>query len=181
MGDVTVISPIVEFEQIFTNMDNTLEKGKWNEGDVKPNDPNLVWTKLPSGRFDWRKRKDTPTPAPQPAVKETPQDESHEHSTTTTALKPAPKAKAPYDAPTPKVQYQKRPEVEFEVPETWKTTDKHNKLVEHSRANYRQIFADTTKWDDTKLLHILNNPANNPNIRQLLWKKRQHAEYLSQR
>lgn len=152
-------------------MDNTLEKGKWNEGDVKPNDPNLVWTKLPSGKFDWRKRKDAPTPAPQPAVKETPKEESHEHGAPTPAPKPAPKAKVPYDAPKAKVQYSKKPEVEFEVPETWKITDKHNKLVEHSRANYRQIFADTTKWDDAKLLHILNNPANNPNIRQLLWEE----------
>lgn len=152
-------------------MDNTLEKGKWNEGDVKPNDPNLVWTKLPSGKFDWRKRKDAPTPAPQPAVKETPQEKSHEHGAPTPASKPAPKAKVPYDAPKAKVQYSKKPEVEFEVPETWKTTDKHNKLVEHSRANYRQIFADTTKWDDAKLLHILNNPSNNPNIRQLLWEE----------
>lgn len=144
-------------------MDNTLEKGKWNEGDAKPNDPNLVWTKLPSGKFDWRKRKDAPTPAPQPAVKETPKEESREHSgAPTPASKPAPKAK---------VQYSNKPEVEYEVPETWKTTDKHNKLVEHSRANYRQMFADTTKWDDTKLLHILNNPANNPNIRQLLWEE----------
>lgn len=152
-------------------MDNTLEKGKWNEGDAKPNDPNLVWTKLPSGKFDWRKRKGAPTPAPQPAVKETPKEESNEHGAPTPVSKPAPKAKIPYDAPKAKVQYSKKPEVEYEAPETWKTTDKHNKLVEHSRANYRQIFADTTKWDDAKLLHVLNNPANNPNIRQLLWEE----------
>lgn len=152
-------------------MDNTLEKGKWNVGDANPKDPSLVWTETKPGKFDWRKRKDTPTPAPQPAVKETPKEESHEHGAPTPAPKPAPKAKVPYDAPKAKVQYSNKPEVEYEVPETWKTTDKHNKLVEHSRANYRQMFADTTKWDDTKLLHILNNPANNPNIRQLLWEE----------
>lgn len=155
-------------------MDNTLEKGKWNEGDVKPNDPNLVWTKLPSGKFDWRKRKDAPTPAPQPAVKETPQEESHEHGAPTPAPKPAPKAKAPYDAPTPKVQYQKRPEVEFEVPETWKIKKKVNGqtvLVEQNRAKYREIFSDVAQWPEAKLLKILNNHDNNSNIRQLLWEE----------
>lgn len=125
-----------------------IEKGKWNDGDINPKNPNLVWVaSAAGGKGDWRKVKKTKTPvASAPAAKT---------ATSTSQAAAASKdeggkktATQKYDAPTPKITYKtKKPAdgVVFEVPEEWKTKDSQGQIRTQHRDTFRKLYSDTAK------------------------------------
>ena len=127
-----------------------IEKGKWNDGDINPKNPNLVWVaSAAGGKGDWRKVKTAKTPAASAPAAKTPTTPS-----TTT------------QAPAPKITYKtKKPAdgVVFEVPEEWKTKDPQGQLRTQHRDTFRKLYSDTAKMPDDKLVKILNNKNNNIN------------------
>lgn len=155
-------------------MSKEIEKAH-NVGDQHPTKP-YVWTEYKPGKFDWRpiKGQTAPKPAAEPAAtkqeptKEEPATEKKQEETTKTQPKP-------YDAPKPTVDYSVKPEVEYQVPESWQATDKSGKRMTQTRAELRKKFGDTTKFTDDKLIAIVNAVhMNNPNVRHIAWEEAAH-------
>lgn len=159
-----------------------IEKGKWNDGDINPKHPDLVWVGAANGgKGDWRKKSKTPkSTASAPAAKTAPDSTSQtptandKTDTDGGSSIPTASASAAYDAPKPKITYTtKKPAdgVVFEVPEEWKSKDAQGHLKTQKRSTYRKFYSDTTKVSNDKLLNILNNKNNNKNIRQLAYEE----------
>lgn len=154
-----------------------IEKAKHQVGDVHPNGK-WIWTEYAPGKFDWKsmkgkhhKNKDTSTETSSTKTEDEKKSAAVDKKVEEkTEKKQETKVPAKYDAPAPKVQYKNvaPPEIEFQAKETWTVLNpKTHKPMEQSRAKYRQMYADTEKVPDDKLLKIVNNPKGNPNARQI--------------
>ena len=158
----------------------TIEKGKWNVGDTSFfAGANHVCTGFSptTGRPTWKKiDKKTSAPKQQPAASQKKTDDTQQNDAgkqTEVKTDVAKKQESKYDAPTPKVKYKtKRPAegVVYEVPETWKIKDKSGKLLDAHRSTYRKSYAGSA-MDDAKLIKILNNQHNSPEVRQIAYEE----------
>lgn len=153
-----------------------IEKGKWNDGDINPKNPNLVWVaSAAGGKGDWRKVKTAKTSATSAPAAKTPTATSTSQAAAASKDEGGKKtATQKYDAPTPKITYKtKKPAdgVVFEVPEEWKAKDSQGQLRTQHRDTFRKLYSDTAKMPDDKLLKILNNKNNNKYIRQIAYEE----------
>ena len=142
-----------------------IEKGKWNDGDINPKHPDLVWvSSAAGGKGDWRKIKTTKTSAASTSAAKTTAASKDDGGKKTATQK--------QDTPTPKITYKtKKPAdgVVLEVPEKWEVKDSQGGLHEQHRDTFRKLYSDTEKKSDDDLLKILNNKNNNKYIRQIAY------------
>ena len=164
-------------------MSDLIEKGKWNVGDIKHakngNDYRVTGFNA-KGEPLWSlvNKKQGGAQQPQPATAKQPKASEKQNGKDTEGNKPQQKVDqkqkpAPYDAPKPKVVYKNRPQHEYQVPESWRIQKKDGTTDWVTREKYRKTFADPKAMDEKKLLGLLNNPAGNKHIRQLLWEEAQ--------
>ena len=142
-----------------------IEKGKWNDGDINPKHPDLVWvSSAAGGKGDWRKIKTAKTPAASTSAAKTTAASKDDGGKKTATQK--------QDTPTPKITYKtKKPAdgVVLEVPEKWEVKDSQGGLHEQHRDTFRKLYFNTEKKSDDDLLKILNNKNNNKYIRQIAY------------
>lgn len=158
-----------------------IEKGKWNDGDINPKNPNLVWVSSANkGKGDWRTVKKNKIPKSAPAAKGVPSASTTSQAPAAPASKtnddtaPDTTAAKKYDAPKPKITYTtKKPAdgIVFEVPEEWRGKDQSGQTKVYHRDTFRKLYADKTKVDDDKLIRILNNKNGKREIRQLAYEE----------
>lgn len=161
--------------------DDTIEKGKLNVGDTKiyQGVTYVVGGFNAKGNPLWRKADKKPGAAPAMPQggqnKPTAQEEHHEAPAPKEEPKPQAAPPKPYDAPKPTVTYSTKPEIEYQVPEEWKVTDKTGKLMTQTRSELRKKFADVAKFTDDKLIAIVNAVnMNNPYVRHMAWEEAAH-------
>lgn len=155
-------------------MSKEIEKAH-NVGEQHPTKP-YVWTEYKPGKFDWRPIKGQTVPKPAAASAATKQEPAKEEPAAEKKQEETPKSQPkPYDAPKPTVDYSVKPEIEYQVPESWEATDKSGKRMTQTRAELRKKFGDTTKFTDDKLIAIVNAVhMNNPNVRHIAWEEAAH-------
>lgn len=151
-------------------MSKEIEKAH-NVGDQHPTKP-YVWTEYKPGKFDWRPIKGQTASKPAATKQEPDKEEPAAEKKKEENPKSQPKS---YDAPKPTVDYSLKPEIEYQVPESWEATDKSGKRMTQTRAELRKKFGDTTKFTDDKLIAIVNAVhMNNPNVRHIAWEEAAH-------
>lgn len=160
--------------------DKILEKAQHNVGDLHPNGL-WRWTDLGNGKFDWKSKdgkywKGKNAPAAPTAAQTDTKPAAYAAPAASTTQKPAAPVKKPYDAPKPKVVYKNTPKnlygYAYEVPEEWEARNSQGQKITQKREDYRKIFSDKNKWDDQKIIDIINNPKfKNPNVQQLAWEE----------
>ena len=160
-----------------------IEKGKWNVGDISFfAGSNHVCTgfSAATGRPTWKKIDKKNVGSSQQTksdINKKDSEDENKQSDESDNKQPEVKTDAPkkqsskYDAPTPKIQYKTKKPAEgvvFEVPETWIGTGKSGKNTDLHRDVHRRTFAN---MDENKLIKILNNQNNSPEVRQLAYEE----------
>lgn len=151
-----------------------IEKAKWQIGEVRVDSKGVAhecYGYDDNGKAQIRRVKKNGGAAPKPTSdtsKKTPA------ASTTSTQKTEDKKPAPYDAPTPKVTYSKRPakevEVQVRVPVTFKYRGADGKIKEGKRETYRKAYAN---MKEEGLLKFLNNRNNSPEMRMMAWEEAQ--------
>ena len=157
-----------------------IEKAKWQIGEVRVDGKGVAhecYGYDDNGKAQIRRVKKSTAISAKPTPDTSKKTTAATPAASTTSV-PKPKTEdkkpAPYDAPTPKVTYNKRPakevEIQVRVPATFKYRGADGKIKDAKRETYRKAYAN---MKEEGLLKFLNNRNNSPEMRMMAWEEAQ--------